>query len=62
MWGVLEIMVFFCFGTNRNKPKLICFGRFRETKKNFGFVSVFRTVSKRTEKKFGVSKQTETED
>jgi hypothetical protein len=37
----------FCFGSNRNKPKLdlfrFCFGIFRETKKIiFRFVSVFR--------------------
>jgi hypothetical protein len=52
------------FGSNRNKPKQdlfrICFGLFRETKKNFRFVSVFRTFIETTETNRTVSKQTET--
>ncbi len=53
------------FGSNRNKPKQdlfrVCFGLFRETKKkNFRFVSVFRTLIETTETNRTVSKRTET--
>ena len=53
------------FGSNRNKPKQdlfrVCFGLFRETqKKNFRFVSVFRTYIETTETNRTVSKRTET--
>jgi hypothetical protein len=54
----------FCFGSNRNKPKLnlfrLFFGLFRETKKIFlRFVSVFRIRFKTTETNKSVSKQIE---
>ncbi len=53
------------FGSNQNKPKQdlfrVCFGLFRETKKkNFRFVSVFRTFIETTETNRTVSKRTET--
>jgi hypothetical protein len=53
------------FGSNRNKPKQdlfrVFFGLFRETKKrNFWFVSVFRTHIETTETNRTVSKRTET--
>ncbi len=53
------------FGSNRNKPKQdlfrVCFGLFCETpKKNFRFVSVFRTCIETAETNRTVSKRTET--